>query len=195
VKLVPKKFDVVFQNDILDGAEVICDLNGINHNYNVGSIYDLLKDDFIFPSADIVIGGFPCFLTGTKVLTLEGYKNIEDVVLQDTLLTHTGKFQNIVNLQRKVYNGDLYELKIKYHSDIITCTEEHPFYIREKKNIRKNKKLTYTFEEPLWKKARELTKNDYFGIIINTNEKIPEFTIDEIINQHKTEQNLKYISD
>ena len=188
VKLVPRKFDVVFQNDILDGAKVICDLNGINHNYNVGSIYDLLKDDFIFPSADIVIGGFPCFLTGTKVLTLDGYKNIEDVVLQDTLLTHTGKFQNIVNLQRKVYNGDLYELKIKYHSDIITCTEEHPFYIREKINIRKNKKLTYTFEEPLWKKARELTKNDYFGMIINTNEKIPEFTIDKIINQHKTEQ-------
>ena len=188
VNLKPKNFEIVFQNDILHGAKTICELNKIEHNYNVGSIYDLLANNFVFPSADIVIGGFPCFLTGTKVLTLEGYKNIEDVVLQDTLLTHTGKFQNIVNLQRKVYNGDLYELKIKYHSDIITCTEEHPFYIREKKNIRKNKKLTYTFEEPLWKKARELTKNDYFGMIINTNEKIPEFTIDKIINQHKTEQ-------
>ena len=38
------------------------------------------------------------------------------------------------------------------------------------------------------KKHENLQKNDYFGMIINTNEKIPEFTIDKIINQHKTEQ-------
>jgi hypothetical protein len=37
---------------------------------------------------------------------------LEDVVLEDRLLTHTGKFQKIVNLQRKVFSGDLYDLNI-----------------------------------------------------------------------------------
>ena len=50
---------------------------------------------------DIIFAGHPCFVAGTKILTADGYKNIEDVVLEDKLLTHSGKFQNINNLQRK----------------------------------------------------------------------------------------------
>lgn len=56
---------------------------------------------------------------GSKVLTYSGYKNIEDVVLEDRLLTHTGKFQTIINLQKKILSGDLYELDIKYYPEII----------------------------------------------------------------------------
>jgi hypothetical protein len=56
-------------------------------------------------------------------------------VLEDRLLTHTGKFQKIVNLQRKVFSGDLYDLDVKYHPETITCTEEHPFYVRKKKSV------------------------------------------------------------
>ena len=150
-----------------------------NENYNKSNV-----------EIDLLVGGPPCFIAGTKVLTYHGYKNIEDVVLEDKLLTHTGNFQNIVNLQRKVYNKELYEIKIKYHSDIIYCTEEHPFYIREKERIWDNKHRKYMnkFGLPLWKPASKLTKNDYFGMVINTSEIIPEFTIDKIINSSKTER-------
>ena len=122
---------------------------------------------------DILCAGFPCFVEGTKTLTNNGYKNIEDVEITDRLLTHNGKFQNILNLQRKIYNGDLFDIKIKYHPELITATEEHPFYIREKK---KN-----TFGNSIWKKANELTMNDYFGMVINSNEIIPEFTFEKDI--------------
>jgi DNA-cytosine methyltransferase len=139
---------------------------------------------------DILVGGPPCFITGTLVLTYNGYKNIEDVKLDDRLLTHTGQFQSIINLQRKIYTGDVYELKIKYHPEITTCTEEHPFYIREKNKVWDNSIRRYktSFTEPLWKSAKELTLNDYFGMVINQNEIIPAFTFDKIINQNKTEQ-------
>lgn len=143
---------------------------------------------------DILVGGPPCFIAGTKVLTNSGYKNIEDVLLEDKLLTHKDKFQKIVNLQRKIYSGDLYELNIKYHPENIFCTEEHPFYVREKKRIWDNSIRRYKtyFDEPVWKKAKELTLNDYYGMIINNNNIIPEFTFDKIINQHKTEKiNIK----
>jgi hypothetical protein len=35
------------------------------------------------------------------------------------------------------------------------------------------------FEEPVWKTAKELTKNDYFGMVINNNDVIPEFNLDK----------------
>jgi len=122
---------------------------------------------------DLIVGGPPCFIAGTKVLTNTGYKNIEEVKLTDKLLTHTGIFQKICNLQNKLYNGDLYDINIKYHGDIITCTEEHPFYVREKEN-------NLTFGKPVWKEAKYLNQNDYFGMVINTNSIIPNFTINKI---------------
>ena len=125
---------------------------------------------------DLLTGGIPCFIAGTKVLTNEGYKLIEDVTIENTLLTHTGTFQSIINLQHKQYTGNVFKFKIKYHPELISCTEEHPFYIREKKYIRKNNKSIYNYGEPIWKKANEITKNDYFGMVIN-NKSIEDFLL------------------
>ena len=133
------------------------------------------------PQFDVLCAGFPCFVAGTQTLTNHGYKNIEDVEITDRLLTHNGKFQNIINLQRKIYTGDLFDIKIKYHPELITTTEEHPFYVREKKG-------NNIFGNSIWKKAYELTMNDYFGMVINNNEIIPEFTFEKLINQYKTEK-------
>ncbi len=183
VELRPKKFNVVFQNDILEGAKKVCESNKTHNNYIVKSIYELLSENYQFPETDIVIGGFPCFIAGTKVLTQHGYKRIECVELKDKLLTHTGNFQSILNLQKKTYNGDLYEVNVTYHPEPITCTEEHPFYIRKQRKIWNNtlRKYEYKYENPTWKKANELTMGDYFGMPINHNEIMPEFTFETCI--------------
>jgi DNA (cytosine-5)-methyltransferase 1 len=60
VKLPRLPFQVVFQNDILPGAEKVCKLNGVDHGYVTRSIYDLLAENHQFPQADVVVGGFPC---------------------------------------------------------------------------------------------------------------------------------------
>ena len=60
VQLKQNNFQCVFQNDILEGAKDIYLINNQEHNYNTTSIYDLLKQNFQFPYADIIIGGFPC---------------------------------------------------------------------------------------------------------------------------------------
>jgi hypothetical protein len=136
---------------------------------------------------DLIFAGFPCFIAGTKVLTDSGYKKIEDIIIEDKLLTHTGKFQSIVNLQRKIYSGKLYELDIKYHPENIICTEEHPFYVREKTKKWNNllHKYDISFNKAEWKKASELTKNHYYGMVINSNNIIPEFTFVKKINKSK----------
>jgi DNA (cytosine-5)-methyltransferase 1 len=159
-----------------------------------GKIHDIskLKDESFVKYAgntDIIFAGFPCFIKDTLVLTNNGYKEIQNVIIEDNLLTHTGKFQKLVNLQRKEYNGLLYDIKLKYHPEIITSTEEHPFYVREKNKIWNNslRKYEYSYGEPKWKNASLLTMNDMFGMIINSKEDIPTFVSDKIINQSRTD--------
>jgi len=167
----------VLSADIKQDAIDTYNLN-FNENNKVTDIYKLKNEDI--EPFDLLCCGFPCFVAGTKVLTHNGYKNIEDVILTDRLMTHTGQFQKILNLQRKIYKGKLYNIKIKYHQSF-KCTDEHPFYIREKtrkwnKELRKNENI---FKNPEWKKANELNNNHYFGMKINENSIIPEFSFDK----------------
>jgi DNA (cytosine-5)-methyltransferase 1 len=60
VNLKRLPFITVFQNDILQEAKKIAELNNWNHNYQLKDIRDLLKENYEFPSADIITGGFPC---------------------------------------------------------------------------------------------------------------------------------------
>ena len=162
---------------------------GIEPVSNVKDINEHTMEDF-----DILCAGFPCFIEGTQTLTNNGYKNIEDVKLSDKLLTHTGKFQNILNLQRKIYTGDIYDFKIKYHPELITSTEEHPFYVREQNKVWNSslKKYDYVYGVPEWKIASKINMNDYFGMVINNKENIPEFTLEKVISKYKTEKiNIK----
>ena len=159
-----------------------------------GKVNDIskLKDETFVKydgKTDIVFAGFPCFIKDTLVLTNNGYKEIQNVVIDDKLLTHTGKFQNLVNLQRKKYNGLLYDIKLKYNTEIITCTEDHPFYVRGKNKIWNNslRKYEYSYSEAEWKNASLLTMNDMFGMVINSKEDIPTFVFDKNINKSRTD--------
>ena len=161
------------------------------YNYDIIPLGDITEiEPKNITNYDILCAGFPCFIAGSYVLTNNGYKNIENVELTDRLLTHTGKFQNILNLQRKLYTGTLYDIKIKFRPEIISSTEDHPYYVCEKKKEWNpiNKRYNIFFTEPKWKKASELTMNEYFGMVINDKEIIPEFTFEQSINNNKPEQ-------
>lgn len=132
------------------------------------------------------IENFQCFIKETKILTENGYKNIEDILLTDKILNDKGIFQNILKLQNKIYKNDLYDLDVKYHPDIVTCSSEQQFYVREKSCRSSKGKRLYFFSEPKWKKISDLNKNDHIGMIINTNEIIPEFTFEKGLNSFKT---------
>jgi DNA (cytosine-5)-methyltransferase 1 len=60
VNLKRLPFEIVFQNDILPEAKKIAELNTWNHNFHLKDIRDLLKENFNFPNADVITGGFPC---------------------------------------------------------------------------------------------------------------------------------------
>jgi DNA-cytosine methyltransferase len=141
---------------------------------------------------EAVFAGFPCFVAGTKVLTQSGYKAIETVTHDDVLMTHTGKHQRTVNLQRKLVpvGAPLYSIRIKYHPTTIVGTAEHPFYVRTRLRTwdATSRKYTCTFQPPQWKPFHALTKNDFCGMVINTDSTIPAFTVPLRRNASRTDE-------
>jgi DNA (cytosine-5)-methyltransferase 1 len=123
-------------------------------------------------NVELVFGGAPCFVAGTLVLTEEGYKPIETVGLTDRLLTHTGAFQPILNLQRKpFYTGALHHIQLDAHPRPIVCTPEHPFYVRCADGGHE------------WKIASGLTVGDYVGMVVESNPAVSNDTSDPIANE------------
>jgi len=120
------------------------------------------------------------YTKGTKFLTKRGYINIEDLNEVDLMVTDTFDYQSIDNYIRKLYTGNIYEITIKHHPNIINTTEDNMFYVREKHEILKDMKMSEVLSRPIWKKVKDLTYNDYFGMIINTQNNIPNFLINNI---------------
>ena len=119
------------------------------------------------------LGG--CFLKDTKVLTGLGYKNIQDVLLSDTLMTHTGKFQPINNLQVKKYSGNIHRIRLQYHPVTIDCTPTHEFYCKTYKTTTIDTR-TSTLNPPQWVNAEDLDVSQHMvGFPINTKSIVPTF--------------------
>lgn len=114
------------------------------------------------PKIDLILAGSPCFTKGTRVITGEGYKNIEDIKIGDEVLTHKNRYRKVLDIGGKYSSV----CKIKAQGIIeTTTTENHPYYIRSK-----NKK---GLSEPIWKEVKEIKKGDYLGIPIIQKEENP----------------------
>lgn len=60
VNLKRLPFHIVYQNDILPAAKKVAELNHWAHNYTLKDIRDALAENYAFPHADVITGGFPC---------------------------------------------------------------------------------------------------------------------------------------
>jgi len=86
------------------------------------------------PAKDII----GCFIAGTKVLTPEGYKNIENLNIGDVVLSYNIDNNRTTNAKiiqcfRKQITS---YYKVTFEKQILYVTEEHPFYVLEKGWIR-----------------------------------------------------------
>ena len=133
---------------------------------------DMTKIDWkIVPDFDLLFYSTPCFVAGTLVLTDKGYKSIEDVKIGDMVMTHNNRFRKVIDAGKKP-SKEIVKIRSMMFDEIF-CTPNHPFYTR--KRYRKGHKSIRCFAEPVWKAAQELTSDDYLGLAINMNERIPEW--------------------
>lgn len=152
------KVQCVFANDMVEWSKKLYDAN-FDHKLTLQDLNTVRVEDI--PAHDILTGGFPCFVAGTRVLTLDGYKKIEDVSLEDKLLTHTGAYQAILNRQVKTGATELRRVDIMHHVRPIECTPEHPFYVRRCL-------ADGSLAEPEWVEASHLSSDYYVGMVLGS---------------------------
>lgn len=156
-----------FNKDATDSCRIWCRDANVVHG-DVTKIPALLV-----PKADVMIGGFPCFVAGTLVNTKDkGMIPIENVQVGDEVLTHKGRYRKVLT---RMYDKKAEMCKLHVWNDVnITCTDNHPFYIK-KRLI--NTEGNVTFTDPEWVSAKDMTKaseelgsasNVYVAIPINT---------------------------
>lgn len=70
-------------------------------------------------------GGGACFIEGTKITTIEGEKNIEDITIKDVILTHDLTYQKVITTHVKES-----DFLIKINDTI--STSDHEYYVLHK---------------------------------------------------------------
>jgi len=146
----------------------------------LGDINNWKNWDIDWKNIDLIQGGSPCFVAGTRVITINSIKNIEDVVIGDMVLTHLGNYKKVLRVGGKPLERVL-SIKAQGISDT-KVTEEHPYYVRSVKRVWDSVRRTSVrnFSEPFWKPANELTKGDFIGLPIISTEINPlEITKEE----------------
>ena len=182
------KIDTYYASEINPNSIKITQKN-YSDTIQLGDVLELSNDKIDqLEKIDLLIGGSPCFKAGTLIMTNQGYKNIEDVKEGDYVLTHTNIYQKVLTSMINKSN-DIYRLSTMCSEDIYV-TGEHPFYCRKmfKEYHPETKTYTREFHNPIWIKAKELSKNYYVGIAINQESELPTWNgIQHIINQFKQE--------
>ena len=122
----------------------------------------------------IMTYSFPCGLAGTKIITKNGYKNIEDITTKDYVLTHNNKFCKVKKTMSKI--SDHYYCLKGLGVPELYLTENHPLYV-----YRDNK-----FQ---WIKVKDLKRTDNFTFNINQN------AIDKDLSNKKLWLLGRYVAD
>ena len=127
----------------------------IHHVSEDLNLWDVTKvDTSKMQDIDLVTYGFPCVPRGYKIKTDNGYKNIEDIKVNDLVLTHTNTYHHVLKTMNR-FSDHINHIKCVGCEDL-QLTDEHPLYV-----LRNN--------EFCWIKAKDLNKLDYITYNINTN--------------------------
>ena len=77
-----------------------------------------------------------CFLEGTEITMSDGIKRpIEEIKSGDTVITHTGNVQPVLNVQKRWYSGSIREFEIEGNYKTTRVTPEHPFWAFKRERV------------------------------------------------------------
>lgn len=99
-----------------------------------------------------------CVLSGTKVLTSEGYANIEDVSEDNLVLTHNNNFKRVEKTSKRKYKGQAISIRVYGHSEPVVFTPEHPLFVISQSPGRRN--ISWDINNAEWILAKDVKKGD-----------------------------------
>lgn len=141
---------------------------------------------------DVIWASPDCFAEGHLIRLSDGYKKIETIKIGDKVLTHENRYKKVYNIMNKTVDS-FYNLKIS-GSEMLRVTGEHPFLVKKKNYIYKNRKFpkVLTLGKNEWVKVKDLNKNYRVGVPINKESIIPKWNGINITlkNQFGVETNI-----
>ena len=146
------------EKNIDENGEKILNLNTI---YDIGLLEELIQYNRK--------GNFDrCLRRGTKISTIEGSKNVEDINIGDLVLTHTGSYKKVTMLDNHLNKNEIVELDICGEAETLTVTGNHPILIATTKK-KKHKFRKEVFNNVVFKDAISLTDKYQFALLPKRN--------------------------
>ena len=126
----------VLQNHLLNASFVDEDVNeivGVNAaNIYAGAISDKVINE-IYNAANINISsslGEGKLLEGTPVLTKNGYKCIEEVTEDDSVINDKGNWSKVNKTLGTKFVKPMYSIRLSKFTEPFICSEDHPFLLK-----------------------------------------------------------------
>jgi len=141
-----------------------------HHHQSIPNFGDMNKfrewPEEILAECDLLVGGPPCFTAGHLVLCEGGYKNIEDVLVGDRVVSHGGRLQSVLRTGSALKRvGDMKGIGFPGG---VTCTPEHPFLARtwRAQSTKRNGKYAkiITTSEPSWVPAEDMVGEQWVAL-------------------------------
>lgn len=101
-------------------------------------------------SDDMIEQEYFCFPAGVPILTPFCVKNIEDIVVNDMVIGHSGCSRRVLKTMKRPYEGTMVEIATYGSYEPLQCTSNHPIRLYDPK--------TQIFT---WKAASEIDKDDF----------------------------------
>lgn len=139
-----------------------------------------------------------CWQAGSKVLLGDySQRNIEDVRIGDTVITHTGETSPVTKLFKRWHRGPAFEVQVCGIPEALTITPEHPFWVLSSKQVSQSAKVRHKVAvgtsleisaaeglifdmKPSFVHAAHLVKGDYLAIPIPTAISTPKYATEDL---------------
>lgn len=155
---------------------------------NLGDVTKITEEQIkALGHIDLVVGGSPCFVAGTMVLTEHGYRPIEEIEVGDLVFTHKGNLKKVVRTGYK--EAETFSLKSSGKTETIV-TGNHPYYERKRNWVSEKKTNKRVFSDAKWTEVLELDKDSFLATPV-----IPEFYDDERLDDETLWILGRYIAD
>lgn len=82
-----------------------------------------------------------CVVKDTKVSTIEGFKNIQDITLNDKVITHKGNIKDIELLDSHVTDRNILKFKVVGNYEPLIVTDNHPIYAAFTNTVRHSTRI------------------------------------------------------
>lgn len=118
----------------------------------------------LYNACDVVVNR-SCFISGTRVLTKNGFLPIEEIQLGDQVMTHKKRWRTVTDLVRNSGKGKRLVILKYSNGNAVTCTDDHKVMAIKKSELPKkfyfNESPKVALEYARLIQVSELSSDDY----------------------------------